>query len=191
MITQLTDFVDEIDIPQAVVTPSNESVQRMINKYEPRFLNTLFGDSFAALFTAGIAADPVDARWTAILELPDFKLAIADYIYYYWLRKEAVQNMGTGTGRSKNTNSNSVSPGDKMCRAWFEMYTTNWKVLKFLGCNADTYPEYCLPRWYYPFSVIWGSPQWNWNINIFYSNVWDMWWRNYEIPDVFKPLSRL
>lgn len=195
MITQLTDFRVEIDIPQATVSPSNENVQFMINKYEPIFLNELFGETFAALFIAGInppvtdPITPVDARWTALLNLPGFKTAIANYIYYYWMRYQAVQNFGTGTGKSKDTNSVSASPADKMRRAWFEMYVINWKTLRYLYQNATTYPEYVAPKWANAFMFIWCNDFWNWSIDIFTSSYWLGWYGCYRLPDIFIPLG--
>lgn len=195
MITQLTDFRVEIDIPQATVTPSNENVQFMINKYEPIFLSNLFGDSFAALFIAGInppvtdPVTPVDARWTAILNLPGFKTAIANYIYYYWMRYQATQNFGTGTGNSANTNATPASPVDKVRRAWFEMYIANWKTLKYLRDNSTTYPEYPPQRWVTGFMLIWASESWGWSIDIFNSPFWHRWYEYHKIPDIFIPLG--
>lgn len=190
-ISQLTDFKGEIVIAQATVSPVNENVLWFINQYEPEYLIKLFGSTFAALFVAGIAADPVDARWTAILNFTGFKLAIDRYIYYWYMRDQAQQTVGTGTGTPKNTNLINVSANDKVSKAWFKMYVVNWQIICFLKDNAATYPEYCLPSWYYPFSVIWGNQQWNWSIDIFYSEIWYLWYRNYQIPDIFIPLSRL
>lgn len=198
-ITQLSDFVGEIVIANAT-TPTGAgqtgsgvgtNLTWFINQYEPEFLNELFGTSFAALFVAGIAADPVDARWTAILNIPGFKLAIDRYIYYWYMRDQAEQTVGIGVGRPKSTNMVNVSGKDKVVKAWYKMYRVCWQVLRFLQCNATTYPEYCLPRWYYPFSVIWGNAQWNWSLDIFYSNIWYAWYINYNIPSIFIPLSRL
>lgn len=191
MITQLAGFKGEIVIAQATVSPVNENVQWFIDQYEPEFLIKLFGADFAALFTAGIAEDPVDARWTAILDFNGFKLAIARYIYYWYMRDQAEQTVGTGTGKPKNTNMVNVSARDKVSKAWYKMYVINWQILCFLQQNITDYPEYSLPSWYYPFSVIWGNMQWNWSIDIFYSEVWYLWYTRYTIPDIFIPLSRL
>lgn len=197
MITSTADFKGEITIAQATVTPVNENVLWFINEYEPIYLRELFGETFAALFVAGInppvtdPITPVDARWTAILNLPGFKLAIDRYIYYWYMRDQAEQTVGTGTGRPKNTNLINVSARDKVSKAWYKMYRVNWQVLRFLECNPDIYPEFTLPQWYYPFSVIWGNAQWNWSLDIFYSEVWYMYYVRYNIPEIFIPLSRL
>lgn len=197
MISSTADFKGEIVIAQATVTPTNENVLWFINEYEPEFLVKLFGATFAALFVAGInppvtnPITPVDARWTAILNLPGFKLAIDRYIYYWYMRDQAQQTVGTGTGQPKNTNMVNVSAKDKVAKAWYKMYVVNWQVLRYLQCNATTYPEYCLPHWYYPFSVIWGNQQWNWSLGIFYSEIFYAWYIRYNIPDIFIPLSRL
>lgn len=192
MITQLTDFQGEIVIANATVSPANENVLWFMNKYEPKFLNALFGETFAALFTAGIAVTPpVDARWTAILNIPGFTMAIDNYIYYWYMRDQDVQTFGTGSGKSKNTNSVIASARDKVSRAWYEMYVTNWQILKFLNDNATTYPEYCLPRWYPIFRLTWGNDFWNWSNDIFASPFWFGWYQLYKLPDIFVPLSRL
>lgn len=187
-ITQPSDFKAEIVIAQATVTPVNSTVQAFIDKYEPRLLNALFGNSFATLFVAGIAVDPPDDRWTALLT-PDLKIAIANYIYYWYMRDQDSTTSGSGTVKPKDTNASQFSALDKVFRAWYEMVCINFATLKYLTDNADTYPEYVAPTWYTSFALSWVT--WDWAIDIFRSNWFFGFYRYYKIPDIFIPLSRL
>lgn len=184
-----SDFVDEIAIANNEIPgfgSATNSVDRLIAKYEPRFLNMLFGSDFATLFIAGLfppvtdPITPVDARWTA-LNTPELKLAIANYIYYYWQRSQDTQTMGTGTVKSKNTNSIISSAADKVSRAWNEMRDIVWSIIRFMKLNAATYPEYVAPRW---------LSFWCWDWGFDDDNYWSF-RRRFKIPDIFYPLSRL
>lgn len=184
-----SDFVDEIAIANNEIPgfgSATSSVDRLIAKYEPMFLKMLFGSDFATLFINGLflpvtdPITPVDARWTA-LNTPELRLAIANYIYYYWQRMQASQTMGTGTVKSKNTNSEVVSAKDQVCRAWTEMRDIVWGVIRFMRLNATTYPEYTAPHWLSYWCWDWG----------FDSNEYWSFRTRFRMPDIYYPLSRI
>lgn len=190
-IAAISDFEDEILIANKSDSNISPKVTRFIVKYEPKYLKELLGFDFATLFVNGLAEDPVDSRWTALLD-PNgnsMKLAIDDFIYYWWMRFDETQSTGTGTTKSKNQNADIVSGRDKVCRAWFEMVCINFQIIKYLKDNATTYPEFTVPCWYNSFYLSWGN--WGYGNDIFYSDWYYGWYRAYRMPDIFIPLSRL
>lgn len=187
-ITQPSDFKAEIVIANATVTPVNSTVQAFIDKYEPRLITALFGKTFGDLFVAGLAAQVVEDRWTELLT-PDLKLAIANYIYYWYMRDQDSTTSGSGTVKSKDTNASQFSAFDKVFRAWYEMVCINFATLKYVTDNPTIYPEYVAPNWYNSFILSWVT--WGFAFDIFQSNWYYGFYRFYRLPDIFVPLSRL
>lgn len=141
MITTPGSFTAEINIANANISPTSVTLQGFIDKYEPLFLDELFGVSFAALFVAGLGDE---GRWDA-LNTASLKIAIADYIYCYYQEYKNSDSTGTGIVKAKDQNADRGGIGDKICRAWNEMVDICWKTIP---PDATIYPEYVLPDWY-------------------------------------------
>ena len=67
---------------------------------------------------------------------------LADYVYFYWLRKKNSQTGDVGETQSTSENSRVVSPRYKMTHAWNDMVEKACKLHEFLTVNWDTYPEF-------------------------------------------------
>lgn len=197
-IVSKSDFVDEISIPNDAqgFGGNSQSLTRFIAKYEPKFLAMLMGADFATLFVNGLnppqidpptdppTYEPIEQRWLD-LDTPELETAIANYIYYYWMRNDESQSLGVGNAKTKNTNAELYSAKDKVSRAWHEMNCNAWKTVKFLKDNPDTYPEYVVPVW----ACFW---QWGWEFEFFEFDATYWWFKKfYRMPDIFYPLSRL
>jgi len=188
-----SNFVDEISIPNDAqgFGGNADSLTRFIIKYEPLFLAMLMGSDFATLFVNGLfppvtdPVTPVEQRWTD-LNTPQLQTAIANYVYYYWMRNDNSQTLGVGNVKTKNTNSTNYTAADKCCRAWREMNVISWQIVKFLKDNSDTYPEYKVPVW----ACNWA---WQWEFDFIDFGETFVWRfrRFYKMPDIFYPLSRL
>ena len=72
---------------------------------------------------------------------------IANYVYYWYLVREAQQTTGVGQAATKSQNSIRVNPMDKLVKAWNEMVNMLHDLCKFLNANRSTYPlwktEHC------------------------------------------------
>lgn len=187
-----SDFTTDIKIANKSDVAVNEDLTNFINKYEPRFLNMLFGPDFAALFVAGLAMDPVPQRWTDLLT-PDLRIAMASYIYYYYQRDQYSQTVGIGVVKTNPQNALLWSARDKVARAWEEMKVICWNFQKFLKDDSESetpvYPEWVVPTWYQLFYRQWAL--WSFGLDIFISEFYFTFGRIYKIPDIYYPLSRL
>lgn len=148
-ITVIADFKGQNNIPDKELIAEN--LQLFIDKYEPILFKKLLGEDLYTLFKA----TPADARFVALL--PYLKPADVDYIYWFYLEDQAIQNLGTGAAQSKKKNAVTVSPYPKMVRAWNEMVDCNRELHKYLKDNSDIYPEYnvTFPDWFFYFNGYW------------------------------------
>lgn len=193
-----SDFNTDIKIANKSDVVVNEDLTNFITKYEPRFLNMLFGSDFAALFIAELmppVTDPVtppSARMVALLT-PDVRIAIASYIYYYYQRDQYAQTVGIGVVKTNPANAMLWSARDKVARAWEEMKVISWHVQKFLKDDGESdvpvYPEWVVPYWYKVFSEQWAL--FSYGLDVFDTEFYYTFGRFYTIPDIYYPLSRL
>lgn len=191
-IVAISDFKGEIAIANKSDSAISAGVQSFIDKYEPIYLRELLGSDFAILFVAGLAVTPTpDVRWTALITPTgyDLKTAIANFIYYWYMRDQDTQTVGIGTVKAKAQNATVVSAAGKVKRAWSEMVCTSWQELRYLKCNAATYPEFVVPCWFNSFYLSWTT--WEFSIDIFYSDVYFDFYRRQRIPDVFIPINTM
>lgn len=185
-----SDFNTDIKIANKSDVAVNEDLTNFITKYEPRFLNMLFGADFAALFVAGLAA--AEARMVALLT-PDVRIAMASYIYYYYQRDQYAQTVGIGVVKTNPQNAILWSAKDKVCRAWEEMKVINWNVQKFMWDDSQladpVYPEWVVPSWFNLFYRQWAL--WSFGLGIFLTDYYFTFARLYCVPEIYYPLSRL
>ncbi len=183
------DFITTIKIANKseVAWVGTDDLTNFITEYEPQFLSMLFGDDFAVLFIAGIAA--AEERFTALLT-PQLRKAIATFIYYHYQRDNYEQASGTGIVKSANQNATLTTPRNKLIATWFEMVKTCWSVQRILADdNGVLYPEWVIPSWYSVFAASWLAL--GWSYGIFESPFYYGFYRRYQIPDIFQQLSRL
>lgn len=138
---------------------SQQLITKYIDEYEPEFLLSLMGFSLNKLF----AANPNEQIYKDIKEgkefinmrgLPDKwpglvytkgtvkKSPIANYVYYWYMRKQATSTTPSGEKKTKTQNAEDTSPAVKMSSAWYEMKETCKKFIDFMYANTDTYPAF-------------------------------------------------
>lgn len=62
-----TYFEDELNIPKTDEVPAQESLDALIQKYEPRLLKDILGYELYKAFMTGLAQTPIAAMWTNLL----------------------------------------------------------------------------------------------------------------------------
>ncbi len=169
MIVDNSYFIGEILIAGLATTPIQNSVNLFIGKHEPVYLQKVLGYAFNKLFSEGLAADPVDARWTDLRDGAEYtdcngflnewtgfkndekQSPIANYIYYWYERDNVTFTATVGEQEGKTDNAKSVSGGPKMTKAWNEAVNQT-KVLHdyLLNAKDDTgmliYPEFAIEQ---------------------------------------------
>lgn len=155
---------------QGVLTVAQKSepsviadLQTFIDIHETKYLKSILGYELWKNFTAGIAVGGPAQKWLNLRDGAEFtnrlglltkwegfkwidgttkRSPIANYIYYWWLRKETSTTTGTGEKRLNAENSESVSSFSKQCNTWNEMVGYNRLLWEYLYINQDAYPEY-------------------------------------------------
>lgn len=150
-----TDFTGENHIAQLSQSPVSDSLERFIDKYEPKLLRRLLGvdmynDLIAGIFVVPPA--PIDQKWIDLIEGADYgspvsewvglKYLIVDYVYYYFQQDYNVHTIQVGVAKPKSENSVAASPVQKMVRAWNEFVDWTCDMHRFIKANADDYPNY-------------------------------------------------
>ncbi|MHB9057114.1 MAG: hypothetical protein ACYC2P_13370 [Paludibacteraceae bacterium] len=163
-------FYGEINIAQIDQATVSSAVTNFIAKYEPKCLKQLLGVGFAIDFMDQV--DPVSGtvaqRWLDLLNGKtyvyegrtyqwmgfvnyDEESILANYIYYWWVRKEAQQTTGMGQVKPGGENGMIVSSQNTSIRAWNEMVEWAHSLILFLDAHRTTYPEwvpYSNNRWW-------------------------------------------
>jgi hypothetical protein len=157
-----TYFIGEINIPNTNQLAVQENLDFLISKREPEILIQLFGYEMYKAFVAGLQEDPVPHRWIDLRDGADFtyngelrhwmgliaksdepkESLIANYVYYWFMRKEATQTSGVGETVTKTENSVRVSPIAKQVQAWNEMVEWIYDMWNFLQANSAIYSEW-------------------------------------------------
>lgn len=158
-----TYFIGEINLPNTNQTAVQENIDFLISKREPELLIALFGYAMYKAFIAGLLEDPVPQRWVDLRDGVDYtdtdgtlrhwmglvavdgevkESLIANYVYYWFTRKEATQTTGVGEVVTKTENSARVSPMAKQVRVWNEMVDWIAELFNFLQVKKEDYPEW-------------------------------------------------
>jgi hypothetical protein len=162
-------FFTQLHIPQLTDNAVNTDLEWLIAEYEPKLLENLLGYPLYKLFVAGIIAntqiykDIRDGKeytnsrgelvkWKGLSfgEAPLKKSLIANYVYFYWLKKNNSSTTVSGEKTTKTENAEASSPRYKAARAWNDMVEMNKQLRDFLLANLATYPEYIDPLTRYP-----------------------------------------
>lgn len=157
MFIDYTYFIRDIVIGQKSQPEVQEDIKNMLQVYEPEVLKSLFGLTMYKEFVDGLALDPIPDKWKNLRDgviyddgkkewmgfVNDQKQSIiANYVYYYYTRKEVIQGVGTGNAIPKNENSTIVNPLSKQVRAWNEMVDWICQLDDFLKAHPVDYPNY-------------------------------------------------
>lgn len=151
-----------------------QDVQADIDDYEPKFLRKLLGSVLYANLLAGLAEDPIPAKWTALAN--EVKPSIKGYVYYQHTDNKITETTGVGEVKPTADNANPASAWGKMVKAWNEMVDNNKVVHEFIIKNSADYPGFI----YYQV-----------NYAPFYVNGWfdyDFYFRNIncEVPEIYR-----
>jgi len=161
-------FIRDINIPNIakVGDASLEKLNSFIERYEPECMSKVIGDRLYDLLLTetsermdkliyGSYITGTNEKWKGLVygESLDTSL-IAYYIYFYLQETNAVQTTGVGSKTSKSESGVSVSPADKMIKAWMNFSKDGRACAYFLRKqkNADNsvmYPEYSSSNYCY------------------------------------------
>lgn len=153
-------FIGEKDIPNTIHADVSATVTRLITEREAIFLQTLMGYELSNKFTTALAIPTLDPIWLNIKNGVEFtgyngskkkwtgfvntakNSPIAEYIYYYYLKRNATQTGGVGEVTAQAQNATTASPRHKMSAAWNAMVELNKILDEYLRINYAVYPEY-------------------------------------------------
>lgn len=150
-----TNFIGgKYHLPQAGNTEGRAVITGAIERYEPALLKKALGYSLWKAFTTGMEGSGIDPLWEDLRDGTEYtymdntyewqgiKDAIAAYVYYYYLRDNAMQNTLTGTTVAENENAKNVSPAQKMCFAWNDMVDRLNEMKQYLNVHEDLYTDW-------------------------------------------------
>lgn len=143
--------------------PIDGTVEAYIQQYEPEFLTQLLGYELYDLminnqsderFVKLISGDTFVNHCGNTVHYKGLKYSygagittvyysmIANYVYWHYLRDNAVQLGTTGTSVTNTENADRIAPIYKQTPAWNAMVDQVRTLRDYLHHNADTYPEY-------------------------------------------------
>ncbi|CAL7961479.1 conserved hypothetical protein [Gammaproteobacteria bacterium] len=155
-------FTGQLTIAQLTESSVLTNLTAMIDKLEPEFLEKLLGYPLYKLYktwdgnAVGKYKDLRDGleyenRFGKSTKWYGFKRSsvlspIANYIYYWWLRKEVSVTSGNGERKANSAASINMSSVNKQVRAWNEMVEWNKEFWEFMYIKQDIYPEFDILR---------------------------------------------
>lgn len=165
MIVSTSDFIGMIELAQvnssvdigvSVEYPVQSDLNILITIKEPEVLTKLLTFTFYRLFRDGLAATTPEQRWldlrdgkewtndggTTYFDFVGLKKLAAQYIYFYYQRKEATQTTGVGEAVNKTENATRISPIQKQVTAWNDMVEMVKQAYHYLNQNEAIYPEW-------------------------------------------------
>jgi hypothetical protein len=154
-------FIGLNDIPNSEHDDVKSMIDHLIAVYENEYLETMLGYELLKKFNAGVlASNPIyldlkngkeftglDGRlkkWHGFVDTVTFLSPVADYIYWYYLKRSVTQTAGLGEVTANAQNAANASPKFKMCDAHNRMVEKNKILHEFLTANYTDYPEYHL-----------------------------------------------
>lgn len=182
-IVQVSDFTGDNQVVNKFDADVYALLNQTIDKREPEFLKMLFGCDFYNVFEAGINADPVDQRWPDLIAQTDLKPAIVDFVYFYWIRKNARTLMAAGNSQMQSANAITIDSKFTQSETWNEMVKYVYKIIKFITASGN-YPEYVEPQW-----LIWRMQDYNWWLQDYY--LYPRRFNPYCIPEIFNSINSL
>lgn len=139
-------FISNITESSEVEQARAAELQRFIDKYEPIYMNNVLGETLYSEFLAGLALNPIPAKWTALkaLFVDTSKLLspIASYVYFYYMRNHATETTAAGEVTSVTENGEVVGANYKMVRAYNEASESADLIKEWLRSNIATYPTF-------------------------------------------------
>jgi hypothetical protein len=151
MFIDTTYFVGEILIPNLtgvspVIAGNVEEVTRFIKKYEPDYLLNVLGEELYDALKTGLAANPIEAKWTVLknkfinADIP--ASPIAGYVYFHVMRDRFTTTTALGEVENAAENSINALNSYKIASAYNEAVREGKKIRSWLSENTSTYPEF-------------------------------------------------
>lgn len=157
MIINTSYFFGDLYIAQITETQVANTVNKYIQKYEPQFLQRVFGYEMAKNidttypdilngkeFNNVYNANRLD-KWIGLkvdLGGGKFSSVIANYVYTKYMEDNMSFSTGSGEKIIEQTSSETVSPGVKIIRAWNEMVDQLNVLVQFMMSDRVTYVAY-------------------------------------------------
>ena len=144
-LTDIAYFQAELQLPNTDQQAGQDYYKMFIDQYEAEYFNLLLGPALYKQFTDGLAVDPIDQKWTDLknqlyVVRDSAKISpVANFIYFYIVRRGTYTNSGTGLVQNKNENSTPVSTLIECSRAWNKCAALSFEVYKYLQQNVATY----------------------------------------------------
>lgn len=153
-------FIRDINLVNLTVPEVLDRLNYFIQKYEPECLNRILGYELYSALKVEASTRMTDLvfgveyfdnslslqKWNGLVYNSNISL-IANYIYYYFQKANALQTTGTGTKSTKPEAGKSESPHDKMVAAW-RFFASETRLLSSFLWNAKDvnfvriYPEF-------------------------------------------------
>ena len=144
-------FVNELLIPGISGSQFSEvenlaTLNAIISKYQPKFLEMLLGEDLYAEYAAAIALSPTSGVWfdlqSQIYQAATLESPIANYVYFKFWKNAATTTLKSGEAQSKFENSDTATIGVKMVRAWNEMVDQVDDIREWINDHASDYPTW-------------------------------------------------
>lgn len=167
-------FVDGLDIPNTGKDDVSVRLSGFIAQYEVECLRQILGYPLYKLFNAEVQSGTYSERFQNLLDGADYTVndrlrnwqglvrsedndddepilrisLIANYIYWFWMDDAATKSTGVGaTGKMDVQAGKSVTPADKMVKAWNSFSAQTQAMISFLWNKKDedgirVYPEF-------------------------------------------------
>jgi hypothetical protein len=142
MVVAVANFEGEITLGQLNNPYTAAAVEVLIGKYEPIFMRRCIGDALYAELLDGLAAVPVQEKWSALQQL--LILPCASYIYCYYMQMQASKITGQGLVDPDLDSGRTVSPESKIVRAWNDMVLHVRVAQRYLKEHMETYPSFTM-----------------------------------------------
>lgn len=148
-------FVGEITIPNisgssVTETANLSTLNILIAKYEPEFMKLLLGEDFYNEYAAGIIAQPVESRWSALRDkifVENETLDVgfspaANYVYCKWIKNNHSLTAVNAEILPQSENSTRTTYREKYVAAWNEMVRMAEEIQDWLSYDVlEYYPE--------------------------------------------------
>ena len=132
--------------PSITRTSMEDYLNSFIDTYEKEYLKLVLGRDMCRQFINYLKenGDKID-KWERLKEflVKDAKSPIANYVFFYFVRRNNVHVSGVGTTGSADEEQ--ADPNVVLIPAWNEMVEMNYDLLDFL-CKDDSYDGFSFDR---------------------------------------------
>jgi len=159
----ITYFIGERHIANVSSPSVAENIIDMIAIYEPELLEALLGIDLYADLLEGLEQDPIEARWTDLVDGTVFiyrgqkvrwiglrnaqkRSPLADFVYFKYKADNVEHTVGAGNMQSNAENGTIVSPMGKMVPAWNSMSASLNTLFCFIESRGLDYSSWTRPR---------------------------------------------